>query len=630
MSETRSNYTSKEHIEPLPAQSLTVERHLSDEDYLDPEPGQIVAHGITFWGECFRCVLEITEDHHYLVQEFSAKQGEKRSDPYVITNKKAVYQDTFDFWQEKEAPVEGAYVLWSSPTQKCLQGQFKNGKKHGRWKYWSVDGQKIAEENYHNGLLEGPWRRWSYGIKCQEGQFSKDKKTGFWTQWWFNGQVCAQGNYHSGVPHGEWQWWRRDGIRLVQGLYNHGQKVGTWLRWNRNGKLMGRKSYANETYDPIQWVKNKFNIDIDQKKTQEQVLLLRERVNLSNLYDNQNINYSREFLGVTPDGHYVVRDFYTVGDEKFTDPYILLDYDAIFRKEFDFWSPSWRIEGTYTQWHENGQQSLQMQFKAGMRHGVQTNWDDAGHKITEKHFYENDLNGFYYIWYPNGQLHEKQYYFHNVRAGLWVTWWENGEKKYQGTYQDGLLNGRWNWWHSNGVDKAQGQYHQGHKYGIWEWWDESRELLERKDFGTKDKNIAQWLREMYNIRLAPEQEQSAYNSSPPIGDRFEIYDIDFLNTYDRVYLGTTQEGFDVVQDFYWEEGDRYRTTPYMIQDRNRSALLYHEVDDVQRCGIEGAYLQWYSTGNMEFKAHMKSGKPVGLWQWWNNSKELIKSINYGE
>ena len=93
-----------------------------------------------------------------------------------------------------------------------------------------------------------------------------------------------------------------------------------------------------------------------------------------------------------------MRDFHAVGDEKFTEPYCLLDRDAIFEKEFDFWSPSWRIQGAYTQSHSNGRKCLEMHFEQGKRNGLQIDWDENGNKISEKYFHNNALNGFYHIW----------------------------------------------------------------------------------------------------------------------------------------------------------------------------------------------------------------------------------------
>lgn len=607
------------------------------DELLEPEPGQVVAHGVSAFGPCFRCVLEVLEHERYLVQEFCAKQGEKRSDPYVMTSKKAVYSTYFDCWQHTFAHIDGSYTLWSNQGQKFIQGNFnKDGFKHGQWDYWSVDGQKLIEEHYDKGVLHGPWQRWSYGVKFITGQYAHGKKTNTWTYWWFNGQLQAQGNYYAGMPHGQWRWWRKDGIKFIQGSFESGRKIGIWLRWDSRGQLAAKKDYRKDVFDIIKWLKNKYNINIDREKTLEQDLLIRERVELCNLYNSGAGLYSREFLGITVEGYYVVRDFHAVGDEKFTEPYCLLDRDAIFEKEFDFWSPSWRIQGAYTQSHSNGRKCLEMHFEQGKRNGLQIDWDENGNKISEKYFHNNALNGFYHIWYPSGQLSETRYYSHGVRAGLWVAWWENGEKKCQGNFLNDLLHGRWNWWHSNSIDKAQGQYNQGRKVGTWHWWDASFKLLESIDYGNELQTIPEWLQREYNIQVAeptaqlnqPDWEKDGESLTLPSGYRFDVYDIDFTNVYGRMYLGVTPEGFDIVQDFYWDEGDRQRTIPYLLQDKNCPVLLYCEVDDLQRCGIEGQYKQWYPNGKLEFKGFMKNGRPVGLWKWWNQLGYLVKTFNY--
>ena len=600
----------------------------------EPEPGQIVARGAMYFGASFRCLMGITPEGHYLVQDFTTSQGEKRTDPYILTSKEALYSCYFDFWEESSAPIEGEYVVWSEHGQKCVQGQFVHGLKSGTWEYWSVDGQKVLEENYKNGLLDGKWTRWTYGTKSAQGNYALGKRHGVWREWWFNGQPSMQGVYYAGLCHGEWTWWRRDGLKLVQGYYDIGRKCGLWRRWDIQGKLKGKKNYNAHVVCLMEELREKYGIIIDWDKTQEQELLMRQRLDAGSVYGYNSIRYVREFLGLTPQGHYVVQDFYTEGDEKFTDPYVLLGKEAVFKKDFEFWSKDWLIHGRYVQWHLNGHKRMEMHFEDGQRQGPQTIWDKQGGKESEKTFKNDKLNGFYCTWYPDGQIQEKRYYLNDLRTGLWVKWWGNGQKQYQGTYQNDMLQGQWEWWFSDGVLRASGSYSNGFKTGLWQWWNEKKQLVDSHNYNTEGDNAAQWLEREFGIildmELTEQEKLNSENAHVAIGYRFEVHDADFVNTYDRMFLGITVEGFNVVQDFYWDEGDRKRTQPYVLQDRNTSALMYCEANDIQRCGIDGWYKQWFANGSKEFEGRMENGCPVGVWRWWSTNGLLLKETDYGD
>jgi len=64
--------------------------------------------------------------------------------------------------------------------------------------------------------------------------------------------------------------------------------------------------------------------------------------------------------------------------------------------------------GTYTRWHDNGQQEYQATFIEGQIHGVATRWHRNGQIWTEQHFAHGQRHGPRYTWDEAGRKRKVQ------------------------------------------------------------------------------------------------------------------------------------------------------------------------------------------------------------------------------
>lgn len=64
----------------------------------------------------------------------------------------------------------------------------------------------------------------------------------------------------------------------------------------------------------------------------------------------------RVFLGVTPEGYFVVQEFYTRTNTLKTDPFVLMERSDVIVpvSVYDTPGESWRIAGRYVAYHPNG------------------------------------------------------------------------------------------------------------------------------------------------------------------------------------------------------------------------------------------------------------------------------------
>ncbi|MDD5321305.1 MAG: hypothetical protein PHD43_11960 [Methylococcales bacterium] len=97
----------------------------------------------------------------------------------------------------------GLYRLWRKINKgnKCIEENYKNGKKNGLTKEWDENGQKIYEQNYIDGKLNGLGRWWCTNKNekiCAEEYYKDGKLNGLNTRWDENGQELYVVNYIDG------------------------------------------------------------------------------------------------------------------------------------------------------------------------------------------------------------------------------------------------------------------------------------------------------------------------------------------------------------------------------------------------------------------------------------------------
>ena len=90
-------------------------------------------------------------------------------------------------------------------------------------------------------------------------------------------------------------------------------------------------------------------------------------------------------------------------------------------------------------WYENGQKSIEVNYKGGHLNGLWTGWYENGKKYYENTLKDGKRNDKSIWWYENGRKWEEITYKDGEKDGEYTIWHENGKKWEEITYKDGKL-----------------------------------------------------------------------------------------------------------------------------------------------------------------------------------------------
>lgn len=200
----------------------------------------------------------------------------------------------------------------------------------------------------------------------------------------------------------------------------------------------------------------------------------------------------REFWGMTPEGYFIVQDFYRVGKIKRTDPFIMVNlaeaktwildegtvaqqYEALVRSNVGF-------EGAYVQWHTNGSKAIEGFFENRLPQKQWALWYENGQLMLQEELVDGVRNGLTKGWHDNGKPAGQGMYVDGVRQGEWTVWYGNGVKLQEGLYKDGQQDGPWTYWYDNGKRKEAGDFVAGTRVGQWTWWDREGSMVREAEY----------------------------------------------------------------------------------------------------------------------------------------------------
>lgn len=94
----------------------------------------------------------------------------------------------------------------------------------------------------------------------------------------------------------------------------------------------------------------------------------------------------------------------------------------------------------------------------------------------------------------------------------------------------------------------------------------------------------------------------------------------------RKFLGITDQGYYVVQDFY-KGSNHKQTEPFVIMQLSEVTVFKSNTPSIQ-----GIYVQWYDNGQKWVYGQYQDGKEQGLWTWWydNGRKESEGQFQNGK
>ena len=136
-----------------------------------------------------------------------------------------------------------------------------------------------------------------------------------------------------------------------------------------------------------------------------------------------------------------------------------------------------QTDGTYEDFHENGQLAYRLTYKDGGRRGPFERYYENG-QLHEKGTYKSelldlrsgDLDGLYESYFENGQLMNKSFYKDGRQFGLSEGYYDNGQLRFRTNYDSGewmRVDGREEWYFPDGRLMSTGIYNMGERCGEW-------------------------------------------------------------------------------------------------------------------------------------------------------------------
>lgn len=358
-------------------------------------------------------------------------------DPLAIRVKRyGAFEYRMGMTYEEGIFIEGPLTVWSADGKKLLEAYYKEGKLHGTWtqwydsgaiyqtveyadgvfatplisyyengqvseeafysagycrsglwRFWHKNGQLASEKLFENGELQGVDKGWyPNGQLAYEGMMNGWKKMGLYTTWYENGQKKSEQEYLAGELSGKSTTWTEDGQLIDQGSYLADRKEGLWISWHSNGKEESQ-GYYRDGYKVGQWQfwDTEGNL-VDEGSYPPPTLKLEDtkKAIVSTGYisygENQSVNTYRKFLKLTPEGYYLVQDFYEQNHKPFSEPFVLLrQKDVKEQLTPDYYTlEKLSITGKLTLRYPDGKVWATAHFKNGKMHGDLDIWDTDG------------------------------------------------------------------------------------------------------------------------------------------------------------------------------------------------------------------------------------------------------------
>lgn len=160
------------------------------------------------------------------------------------------------------APIFSLFMIMQGCTiERAVEhvvAEHANGaKKTSFWIYpdgtilkrneWYTDGIKEYEIPYKDSVPHGEFKRWTgYGDLVLEGEYKEGLRHGKWTSYYgghFNKKTESYRYYKEDHPVGDWEGWHFNGAKAFEEHYNDkGDSVGIWKKWDENGTLVEENS----------------------------------------------------------------------------------------------------------------------------------------------------------------------------------------------------------------------------------------------------------------------------------------------------------------------------------------------------------------------------------------------------
>jgi antitoxin component YwqK of YwqJK toxin-antitoxin module len=454
------------------------------------------------------------------------------------------------------------------------------------------------------------------------------------------GKLVKAANYQFGFLEGECRMLYPNAVPLLSQHFVHGKLEGKVQSFYEDGKLKEEASYHNGVLDGYFAKYNETGSKIASVFYKEG-----KPDGLAQEWFPSGVLLSQR--------HFINGELH--GDGK-NPAFIVYDEDKNIREVIDFRDGV--PYGTQRQYHPNGKESYQVQFKNGLKEGKEFYYSDKGIVIGEGVFKGGKAVGKHWREHTNGSLaYLAEYNSSGKLLEPIVEMNDRGEKIRQYTLVDGVLEGYSEEWFSNGAVKGEFNYVQG-KYdgeqkeyypsgqikvrshfvnekrnGLHEEWDENGVLSRKINFfdGKKEGPTIEWYPngssklDAYYQEDLPEGVQSEWHENGQLKMRAEFAsglkegwhrewnengELVFEAHYDQDALdGTLMTWWNKDQlrtKFHFVKGKKEGKHEWFYENGGLERVIHFQ-DDVN----SGDLLAWYPDGSIQSKQRFEKGKPVG-------------------
>jgi len=77
-----------------------------------------------------------------------------------------------------------------------------------------------------------------------EGEFKEGAKHGRWVAYYNNGNKWSEGYYNKGINDGKTATWHENGQKYYEGAFKNGERAGIWKFWNEKGAFEKEINYG--------------------------------------------------------------------------------------------------------------------------------------------------------------------------------------------------------------------------------------------------------------------------------------------------------------------------------------------------------------------------------------------------
>jgi antitoxin component YwqK of YwqJK toxin-antitoxin module len=76
-----------------------------------------------------------------------------------------------------------------------------------------------------------------------EGEYKEGSKHGRWVSFYQNGNKWSEGNYNEGTKDGKTITWHENGQKYYEGAYKNGERSGVWKFWDEDNEFIKEINY---------------------------------------------------------------------------------------------------------------------------------------------------------------------------------------------------------------------------------------------------------------------------------------------------------------------------------------------------------------------------------------------------